>query len=91
LLLAYGWKRRQLFDAYVAAGAISFTPTLAIGGLQLRGDFGGLHKVVLDARCTSRIEKRNMARKERLVDAKGPEPLMTNLNSDAPGLVWRSR
>jgi hypothetical protein len=69
LLLAYGWKHRPLFEAQLRAGGHFLYVDLGYWHRRaFRGDFGGMHKVVLDARhATAYFQRRRPA--DRLANA----------------------
>jgi hypothetical protein len=77
LVLSYGWKHRPVFEACRAAGGHFLYVDLGYWQRRaFRGDFNGLHKVVLDARhATAYFQRRRKG--DRLADAPAVRPWAT--------------
>lgn len=77
LVLSYGWKHRPTFDAYRAIGANYLYVDLGYWKRRaFRGDFGGLHKVVCNARHATKYFQRNRPA-DRLAEAPQIAPWQT--------------
>lgn len=91
MLLAYGWRNRSMFEAYRKAGLHYIFVDLGYWNRKrARSDYGGNHKVVLDAKHATRYFRRNRPH-DRLAGAPAIKPWnMAGKNIVIAGLSAKS-